>query len=97
MEREDDQWKRGFIPHGSTYLNGERWTDEPMREGQVGSPAPSMPQGAKAAMATSETKLQHAISWAQQQYQRGDFGQGEEALDKLRAEVDAARRKYAEE
>ena len=97
MEREDDQWKRGFIPHGDTYINGERWTDEPYREGRVGTPAPSMPQGAKAAMATIETKLQHAISWAQQQYQRGDFGQGEEALEKLRAEVDAARRKYAEE
>ena len=57
----------------------------------------ALPQGAKAAMAPSESKLQHAISWAQQQYQRGDFGQGEDALAKLRAEVDAARRKYAEE
>lgn len=97
MERVDDQWRRGIIPHGSTYLNGERWTDEPLREGQVGAPAPALPVGAKAAMAPSESKLQHAISWAQQQYQRGDFGQGDEALAKLREAVDAARRKYAEE
>ena len=24
----DKQWKQGFIPHCSTYLNGERWEDE---------------------------------------------------------------------
>ena len=24
----DGQWKRGFIPHPTTYLNGERWNDE---------------------------------------------------------------------
>lgn len=24
----DDQWRRGFIPHPTTYLNGERWNDE---------------------------------------------------------------------
>lgn len=23
-----DQWMRGFIPHPTTYLNGERWNDE---------------------------------------------------------------------
>ncbi len=25
--KHDPQWKRGFIPHCSTYLNGERWED----------------------------------------------------------------------
>lgn len=25
---EDEQWGRGYIPHASTYLNGERWNDE---------------------------------------------------------------------
>lgn len=24
----DTQWKRGYIPHPTTYLNGERWEDE---------------------------------------------------------------------
>ena len=24
----DDQWKNGYIPHPTTYLNGERWNDE---------------------------------------------------------------------
>jgi hypothetical protein len=26
--RDDDDWKRGFCPHASTYLNGARWEDE---------------------------------------------------------------------
>ena len=26
--RQDDQWKRGFIPHPGTYLNGHRWEDD---------------------------------------------------------------------
>lgn len=26
--KSDDQWKRGFIPHPSTYLRQERWEDE---------------------------------------------------------------------
>ena len=25
---QDDQWKRGFVPHPTTYLNGERWNDQ---------------------------------------------------------------------
>lgn len=24
----DSQWKRGYVPHPTTYLNGERWEDE---------------------------------------------------------------------
>lgn len=27
-QRLDDQWKRGYIPLPTTYLNGERWEDE---------------------------------------------------------------------
>ncbi len=27
-QRQDDGWKRGFIPNPSTYLNQERWTDQ---------------------------------------------------------------------
>lgn len=30
MLEKDDQWKRGFIPHGSTYIAGRRWEDEPV-------------------------------------------------------------------
>lgn len=28
FRKESDQWKKGFIPHPTTYLNGERWNDE---------------------------------------------------------------------
>lgn len=29
MQTHDDDWIRGYVPHGSTYVNGERWNDEP--------------------------------------------------------------------
>jgi hypothetical protein len=37
MLAEDAQWRRGFIPHGSTYINGSRWEDEPSRAGEEGA------------------------------------------------------------
>lgn len=27
---QDDEWLRGYAPHPTTYLNGDRWTDEPL-------------------------------------------------------------------
>lgn len=32
MKQEDTRWKDGFIPNCSTYLNGERWLDEPFKQ-----------------------------------------------------------------
>jgi hypothetical protein len=29
MQEHDDGWKRGYVPMGSTYLNGRRWEDVP--------------------------------------------------------------------
>lgn len=29
MRDVDDDWARGFAPHGATYVNGKRWHDEP--------------------------------------------------------------------
>ena len=29
VQRRSRQWLEGIIPHASTWLNGERWTDEP--------------------------------------------------------------------
>ena len=31
MQADDDDWRRGYVPHGSTYVTGERWQDEPKR------------------------------------------------------------------
>lgn len=28
---EDEKWREGFIPHPSTFLNGDRWEDEPSK------------------------------------------------------------------
>lgn len=31
MKAQDDDWRGGYAPHGATYINGERWHDEPKR------------------------------------------------------------------
>lgn len=37
----DFDWKRGYVPHPATYLNGKRWNDEIKRGMPVVTPAPS--------------------------------------------------------
>ena len=37
----DDEWRGGFIPHPTTYINGERWNDEISKRRQQPSPSPS--------------------------------------------------------
>lgn len=32
-----EQWRKGFIPHSLTYLNGQQWEDEPVRAIQTQS------------------------------------------------------------
>ena len=27
--KQTEQWKKGIIPNGSTYINQERWNDDP--------------------------------------------------------------------
>jgi len=34
MKAEDNDWREGYAPHGSTYVNGEGWHDEPKRKPQ---------------------------------------------------------------
>lgn len=36
MKAQDDGWRRGWIPMGSTYINGSRWEDEPSGPAQPG-------------------------------------------------------------
>lgn len=41
MQAEDDDWRRGYAPHGSTYVTGERWQDVPKRGQPIrGGPEP---------------------------------------------------------
>lgn len=80
MEREDDDWLRGFIPHGSTYINGERWEDEPKRDKVATTPARAPESfGSKAAMVRSESKLENALGYIREQLRRGAYGEGEAA------------------
>lgn len=41
MAANDDGWRRGFIPMGSTYLNGDRWDDEPTGPPSAATQEPS--------------------------------------------------------
>lgn len=99
MEREDDDWLRGFVPHGSTYINGERWEDEPKKDKPHGAStaAPPSPQsfGAAAAMAPSETKLDRDLNWIRNQYDRGAYGVGPDALVEMKKALAQAREKHA--
>lgn len=96
MEAEDDQWKRGFIPHGSTYVNGELWNDEPYREKEAAAVTAPPPKamGAKAALVQSETPLEAAVGYIRQQYSLGAYGEGEHALAEMQRLIAEATEKY---
>lgn len=85
MEREDDQWKRGYIPHGSTYINGELWTDEPVKDRDTvhvttAAPAPeTFGAAAVAARNNTESPLQRAVAHIRHQHMLGAFGEGDAA------------------
>lgn len=97
MEREDAQWKRGFIPHGSTYINAEGWQDEPAPDPDaiaagVGAADPSRRPAGWFRSSSNESELQRDIGWVMHRFERGDFGAGAAAeleWDRLMAEVRA--------
>ena len=85
MERVDDDWLRGFIPHGSTYINGERWTDEPKKDKPATTPAPAPETFGAAAVAkrsNTETPLERALAYIRHQFSLGAYGEGEMAVEK---------------
>ena len=99
MEREDAQWKRGFIPHGSTYVNAEGWQDEPapdpedIRKRTTPSPAPEA-MGAKAALKRTETPLATALAHIRHQFSLGAYGDGEAAEAEARRLSEEARARH---
>lgn len=38
FKAEDDEWIRGFAPHPTTFLNEQRWNDEPKRATRAATP-----------------------------------------------------------
>ena len=71
MEREDVRWLDSFIPHPATYLNGQRWEDEPEHKQSVATattPRPPESFGSKVALARTESKLENALGFALQQF-----------------------------
>ncbi|MGC7464231.1 hypothetical protein QT654_20600 [Xanthomonas citri pv. citri] len=97
MEREDDDWLRGFIPHGSTYINGERWEDEPKKDKAPTAPAPAPETfGAKAVAErnNTETPLERAMAYIRHQASLGAYGEGEQGQAGMRAAMQAAREKH---
>lgn len=96
MEVEDDQWRRGFIPHGSTYVSGERWTDEPQKDkdaATVTTPAPTT-MGAAAALTRSESPLEAALGYIRQQHNLGAYGEGESGAKEMRRLMEEATEKH---
>lgn len=94
MEREDQQWRDGFIPHGSTYINGKRWEDEPVRPVDPRAATAPAPQkmGAAEALKQTETPLQRALGYLKHQHDLGAYGEGvagEEAYQRLVEEAHA--------
>lgn len=97
MEREDDDWLRGFIPHGSTYINGERWEDEPKKDKVAASPAPppeSFGAAAAAKRSNSETPLERAMAYIRHQHQLGAYGEGEDGERVMREKMAEARERH---
>jgi len=94
METEDEQWKQGFIPHGSTYFCGKRWEDEPSGPTSDAKPhaKPPAPEtfGAAAALKTTETPLERDLAYARQRFDRGEF----DSEDDYRAHVRKIRAEY---
>jgi len=72
---------------GSTFINQQRWTDEPMAaplDGHSKPPAKAPPPesfGPAAALAPSETPLERDLAYCRQRWDRGEF----ETADAYRA------------
>jgi hypothetical protein len=60
MQTEDDDWQRGYIPYGSTYIAGERWHDEPKRR-TTGPPQLQAPSKTLGAIQTLEA-MKHGLA-----------------------------------
>jgi uncharacterized protein YdaU (DUF1376 family) len=56
MQAEDADWQDGYAPHGSTYVNGERWHDEPKRRPQQQSQQQQPSKRMQGLMALQEMK-----------------------------------------
>ncbi len=100
MERDDDQWRRGFIPHGSTYVSGQGWLDQPMKERdqvRITTPPPAPETfGAKAVAERNNTEspLERAMAYIRHQASLGAYGDGEEGQQRMREAMQAAREKH---
>lgn len=60
MLTEDRGWRDGYVPHGSTYVNGERWTDEPKGR-STGPPVQSAPSKTLTAIKQLEA-MKHGLA-----------------------------------
>lgn len=98
LAAEDDKWLRGFVPMGSTFINQQRWTDEPMAaplDGNSKLPAKAPPPesfGPAAAMQPSETPLERDLAYCRQRWERGEFENRDsytEAMKSIRREYSA--------
>ena len=73
---------------------GLTWKTWIRRAPQGKAPPPPSSFGPKAAMQESETKLERALAYTKQRYERGEFGTGTEAMTAYRAECQAQTQKH---
>lgn len=84
MLDQDDGWQRGFAPMGSTYINQERWTDEPKgppnATGSPLRPAKTNPGGSSPRKEeTPQSRLEAAESYARDMVRLGQMTSSEAA------------------
>jgi hypothetical protein len=56
-----ETWRRGFVPHPTTWLNQRRWQDEPASA----QPAPAQPRDARAIMDAARARMDMLIAGPQ--------------------------------
>lgn len=94
MQSEDDGWRRGFVPMGSTYLNQARWTDVPQEAPRERSQQAAPSKGMQAIMNLQASKNERVdangdrngipaahLPWARQTAGNGSDGRNGVGLD----------------
>lgn len=94
MQSEDDGWRRGYVPMGSTYLNQSRWTDVPQQAPRERSQQAAPSKGMQAIMNLQASKNERVdangdrngipaahLPWARQTAGNGSDGRNGVGLD----------------
>lgn len=91
----DPDWKRGYVPHGSTYVQQERWQDAIAPDG-IPTAGPPVAGNSPAKVETAQSKHENHLTWLRQQMERGAYtpeqyaAELQKATDRHRRNMEAA-------